>query len=347
MKNQDRRGFVRKLVGLGTILGIAELLLGQDQSSRSFIPKVQAANPPLLIDTNNNASATTELTSNGSGVTFRVTVPGGGSTVAIQGLASSASGNTAGVLGESFSANGRGVVGFAGSPNLGTNYGVVGQSVSPGLESAGVLGLGNTGVRGVSGAHSSSRTGIGVEGLGNTGVFGEAWQSGGVGAIGASVQSVGVGVLGLAEGLRQQDLGLGGNGENIFLPMVGVLGAAKTGIGVLGSSTDSGIGVRAEAGPNGTQAIESAGDILPDINSGVAARGRIAIVTGRDCGNDQKRWRLVRARTIKPGDLIFENGVKATEEGDGLAFLNPQGIKIAIIDGEGNLHIKGEIIQDL
>jgi len=64
-------------------------------------------------------------------------------------------------------------------------------------------------------------------------------------------------------------------------------------------------------------------------------------------GTASKRWALVRAVTITPGDLIFENGVKATEEGDGLAFVNPKGKKVAVLDSEGNFHIKGKIIQDL
>jgi hypothetical protein len=59
-----------------------------------------------------------------------------------------------------------------------------------------------------------------------------------------------------------------------------------------------------------------------------------------------QRWGLVRAVTITPGDLVFENGVRATEDGGGLAFLNRRGQKIAFLDEEGNFRIKGEFIKD-
>jgi len=70
---------------------------------------------------------------------------------------------------------------------------------------------------------------------------------------------------------------------------------------------------------------------------------------GDDVGNvgtASKRWKLVRAVTITSGDLTFENGVRATEEGKGLAFLNDAGEKIAVLDREGNLRIKGRLIQE-
>ena len=58
--------------------------------------------------------------------------------------------------------------------------------------------------------------------------------------------------------------------------------------------------------------------------------------------------KLVRAVTITPGDLVFENNFKMTEdEKAGLAFKNDAGEKIAVLDQEGNLHIKGRLIQDL
>jgi hypothetical protein len=51
--------------------------------------------------------------------------------------------------------------------------------------------------------------------------------------------------------------------------------------------------------------------------------------------------------TAPQGDLTFENGVRAKEEADGLVFMNPQGTKIALLDAQGNFHIKGDIIKDL
>ena len=47
------------------------------------------------------------------------------------------------------------------------------------------------------------------------------------------------------------------------------------------------------------------------------------------------------------GDITYANGVKTTEEGDGLAFLNAKGEKIAVLDREGNWHIKGKVMEDL
>jgi len=55
----------------------------------------------------------------------------------------------------------------------------------------------------------------------------------------------------------------------------------------------------------------------------------------------------VKALGYDTGDITFANGVRATEEGKGLAFLNDAGEKIAVLDRDGNWHIKGDIIKDL
>ena len=78
----------------------------------------------------------------------------------------------------------------------------------------------------------------------------------------------------------------------------------------------------------------SAGELLPGVNN-----------TG-SIGKEGQKWSLVRATTITSGDLTFENGVKATEEGRGLAFINDAGEKIAVLDHKGNLRIKGDVIKD-
>jgi len=64
-------------------------------------------------------------------------------------------------------------------------------------------------------------------------------------------------------------------------------------------------------------------------------------------GGAGKRWSDLYVKTLHQGDILFENGIRATEEGEGLAFVNKRGTKIAILDDEGNLHIKGEIMKDL
>ena len=80
--------------------------------------------------------------------------------------------------------------------------------------------------------------------------------------------------------------------------------------------------------------VTSSGEVLPPSDD-----------TG-SIGKNGQRWSLVRAKTITSGDLTFENGVKATEEGRGLAFMNDAGEKIAVLDHKGNLRIKGDVIKD-
>jgi hypothetical protein len=50
---------------------------------------------------------------------------------------------------------------------------------------------------------------------------------------------------------------------------------------------------------------------------------------------------------VMPGDIVFENNFTVTEDpGVGLAFKNDAGEKIAVLDREGNLRIKGRLIQE-
>ena len=63
-------------------------------------------------------------------------------------------------------------------------------------------------------------------------------------------------------------------------------------------------------------------------------------------------WEYMRPRGeifvgITHDDMIYGNGVRSTEDGDGIAFYNPQGTKIAQLDANGNWHIKGKLISDL
>jgi len=56
----------------------------------------------------------------------------------------------------------------------------------------------------------------------------------------------------------------------------------------------------------------------------------------------------VHIPSLSNGDMKFANDFTVTEDkNDGLAFLNPKGAKIAVLDSEGNFHIKGDIIKDL
>jgi hypothetical protein len=64
------------------------------------------------------------------------------------------------------------------------------------------------------------------------------------------------------------------------------------------------------------------------------AAGAVSLLPGADAagsiGNATNRWSLVRAVTITPGDLVFENGWKLTEdyERDGLRIVSPNGKEI-------------------
>lgn len=61
-------------------------------------------------------------------------------------------------------------------------------------------------------------------------------------------------------------------------------------------------------------------------------------------GTASRCWGLIRGVIVKSGDLAFENNFRVTEdEKAGLAFLNPKGEKIAVLDAEGNLHVGGNI----
>jgi len=83
--------------------------------------------------------------------------------------------------------------------------------------------------------------------------------------------------------------------------------------------------------------ITDTGNILPPSDN-----------TG-NIGVNGQRWALVRAKTVTSGDLVFENGIRASEDGSGLAFKNDAGEKIALLDREGNFYVKGEVkrLKDL
>ena len=70
-------------------------------------------------------------------------------------------------------------------------------------------------------------------------------------------------------------------------------------------------------------------------------------VPGMDLGIVGARWSSVRAANVYSGDYNYENGWRTTEDSSGIAFLNSEGEKVASLDEQGNLHIKGKIIQDL
>lgn len=105
-------------------------------------------------------------------------------------------------------------------------------------------------------------------------------------------------------------------------------------VGEADSTNDT--GVLAYNSARGGQALVCHGHAYPDTDNAY------------NCGDTKKRSSLVPAKTVKQGDLVFENGYCVSEdEKAGLAFKNDAGTKIAVLDRQGNLHIKGKIIQDL
>lgn len=159
----------------------------------------------------------------------------------------------------------------------------------------------------------------------NTGVYGQTDSTGGTGILGIAISASGLsfGVRGEAfstAGIAVRGVASGKTGENF-----GVHGAALSmkGAGVLAEHMKKGDALRCE------------GHAMPSTDNKF------------NLGDSKRRWRHLHAKTITSGDLVFENGVKATEDGNGLAFTNAKGTKIARLDSKGNLHIKGRVIKDL
>jgi hypothetical protein len=167
---------------------------------------------------------------------------------------------------------------------------------------------------------------------GGVGVYGQANGRKGIGVQGLATAKTGTGETGGPTGVfgesSASDRGYGVYGN----------ASAQSGInfGVFGTTgSPQGTGVYASNTAKDGDALRCEGHAMPEYD------GRYNL------GDSKRRWRLIRGVTITPGDLVFENGVKTSEENDGLAFFNPKGTKIAFLDSQGNFHIKGKIIKDL
>jgi len=171
--------------------------------------------------------------------------------------------------------------------------------------------------------------------------------TGGIGVLGQANGRTGVGVQGVATaktGTGETGGPIGVSGESSASDRgYGVMGnaSAQSGInfGVFGvSASPQGAGVYAwnnTTTKGGGDALRCEGHAMPEYDNRY------------NLGDSKRRWKLIRGVTITPGDLVFENGVRTSEENDGLAFFNPKGTKIALLDSKGNFHIKGKIIKDL
>ncbi len=261
------------------------------------------------------------------GVSGQVWSPEG---IGVEGRAFATSGGGNGVFGQSDAPNGVGVFGVA-EATTGDNIGVAALSHS--TNGTGVLAVADAEsgfTQGVS-AGSNSPDGIGVAGRasattgGNIGVLGETKSTSGHGVRGMALATSGeaIGVIGASD--STEGTAVKGNASALTGSTKGVVGQVHSpdGVGVLAQNFGGGVALSCE------------GHALPTADAAY------------NCGDESHRWSLVRAVTVTPGDLVFENGVRATEEADGLAFVNPNGVKIAVLDAEGNLHIKGNIVHDL
>jgi hypothetical protein len=81
--------------------------------------------------------------------------------------------------------------------------------------------------------------------------------------------------------------------------------------------------------------IDNAGNIVPPTTN-----------TG-SIGTSSLKWANIYCTNIYHSDLMYENGVRTSEDGDGIAFYNPQGAKIAQLDADGNLYVKGRVVEGL
>jgi len=206
-EESSRRRFLRRISGLGVAAGAGTVLLSRD---RSLMPLAQAGsgsgqNVQLDEDNYGSPGYGTTIISNIWGAAFRGknTNPDGGS--GVDGWATSLSGTTTGVYGQSDSTQGKGVAGVA-TGSSGTTYGVYGASHSPdGIGVYGVTSGGWTGVYGKSGSTTAR------------GVWGHVSNVSGFtyGVLGESESIDGTGVRGYADNQSGNTFGVYGRSDSI------------------------------------------------------------------------------------------------------------------------------------
>ena len=196
-----QNGTVTVNAGLG-LTGGGGIALGGSASlaiNTSVVPRLNAVNTfsqaQSITGLNNNGGALTvsnTSTSGGWGI-FATTASTAASLAgALRGDASATSGTTAGVLGQSFSVNGTGVMGHAMSSSSGTTFGVTGDTLSTGTGSAGVYGS------------ASAQTGS------TYGVYGKSFSANGIGVFGESSSAAGYGFYSRGNAHVEGDLSYSG-----------------------------------------------------------------------------------------------------------------------------------------
>ena len=260
----------------------------------------------IVIDATNTGTHRTLLKSNLSA-----------STAVFVGEATSTTGTPMGLRGEAKSPDGTGVSGYV-TATTGPCIGVAGTSSSPG--GVGVMGINSgSGGAGVYGWAGGS-TGVGVVGIG-----------GSSGASGFFQDNVGIGIQVPARALHLQ-------GNNAAFRMDRDMGSSafilvRTADGDLNTIWKTFyVGVDASGVNNGEC-------FIGDVGNNVAGPSMKRLIV-RNNGN-------VWVNVLETGDIKLANDFIVTEdENAGVAFKNDAGEKIAVLDREGNLQVKGKITEN-
>jgi hypothetical protein len=300
--------------------------------------------------------------------------------VGVYGTAAAYSGFTCGVQGDSDSPDGKGVYGHATATSRvstsGANYGVYGQSD---------LWDGARGVYGYATAHSGQTYGVQGQSLSSAGI-GVDGYAGGIGLRGRAMTVSAIPIVAQAASGQTASIQEWQNTSGTPLAVVdasGNLGVGTTAplrsvhlqgsnacfrmdrnkdssafiltrtssdfntvwktfyVGVDASDVDNGsffIGDRHNQTSGASEKrliIDNAGNIVPPTTN-----------TG-SIGTSSLKWANIYCTNIYHSDLMYENGVRTSEDGDGIAFYNPQGVKIAVLDREGNFYVKGRVVEGL
>jgi len=339
-KDSDRRGFFSKLVGLVALGSITSLLSGKWE-------KVRAEGENVIVGgEHDTATSTTRIKGNCGmeSVIFGFNTYGQGG-IGVAGNAAGTGGTgVSGVVSSDLSV---GVSGWATSLS-GSSIGVTGLSSSK--DGTGILGGGGRfGIVGTAPTNTPSCIPIVAKGTSNQTANLQEWHN----SAGTPLSVINKdGSMGIGTSSPARQLHIRGN-QAVSRMDRDVDSAAfifvRTAPGNFNKVWKSFMFGADASGVNDGRFV--IGD-LGTATSGVSTKRLVIDNTGRvGIGTETPTEKLHVAGNVKAsgfitGDIEFANGVKATEEGKGLAFLNDAGEKIAILDRNGNFRVKGRITED-
>jgi len=363
-KNPDRRSFFSKIAKLGVAGGIGALLLG-----RLGLPKASASPAYVELGVSNDAgsgSTGIDSTSNYATAYIRNFNSTAGDAIfawsksgtGVLGSCAATSGENKGVYGESISPSGVGVYGKNNTNGifpLPTPKGVWGEAT--GDFGIGVCGKGKyagvqgTGPRGVEGS-AETPSSIAITAWGATGQTADLQWWGIPGTVLSVVNKdgwMGIGTPSPARQLHiQWNQAVSRMDRDVDSSAFIFVRPAPGNFGTVWKSFM--FGADASGVNNGRFVIGDLGTAVGGISNKrlvIDNSGRVGIGTETPtellhvAGN-------VKATGFITGDMKFANNYTVTEdEKEGLAFKNDAGEKIAVLDREGNFHIKGDLIKDL